>query len=86
MCLLVYLIGSAAPAFCPAQGVCNSRTTLLNAHADKSTCAQYSLWLDQHGMGEALAQIKGSLEACRPAASDKPGFEAAYPLMLQLCS
>ena len=47
---------------------------------------QYSLWLDQHSMAEALAQIRTSLEACRAAASGKPGFQDVYPLMLQLCS
>ncbi|CAL8469379.1 g8920 [Coccomyxa elongata] len=48
--------------------------------------AQYSMWLDQHSMEEALKFIRTALEACAPAARDQPGFDDVYPLMLKLCS
>lgn len=50
------------------------------------TPAQYSLWLDQHSMPEALEQIRGALDACAPAARGQPEFEAVFPLMLQIAS
>lgn len=48
--------------------------------------AQYSLWLDQHSMEEALKFIRTALEACEPAARGEPGFDKVYPLMLRLCT
>lgn len=47
---------------------------------------QYSLWLDQHSMEEALKFIRTALEACAPAARGDPGFDEIYPLMLDLCT
>lgn len=45
---------------------------------------QYSMWLDQHSMEEALRFIRSALEACAPAAEKEPGFSDIYPFMLQL--
>jgi hypothetical protein len=47
---------------------------------------QYSLWLDQHSMAEALKFIRSALEACAPAARGEPGFGDVYPLMLEVCA
>ncbi len=47
---------------------------------------QYSMWLDQHSMEEALKFIRTALEACAPAAADQPGFDDVHLLMLKLCS
>ena len=49
-------------------------------------CMQYSLWLDQHSMAEALEQIRGALDACAPAATGQPGFDEVFPLMQRLAS
>lgn len=46
---------------------------------------QYSMWLDQHSMEEALKFIRTALEACAPAARGEPGFDDVYPLMQKLC-
>ena len=52
----------------------------------KRLCAlQYSLWLDQHSMADALKYIKAALEACAPAAKSEAGYEDIYPLMYKLC-
>ncbi|CAK0784167.1 hypothetical protein CVIRNUC_007370 [Coccomyxa viridis] len=48
------------------------------------TPAQYSMWLDQHSMEEALKFIRSALEACAAAAEKEPGFSEVYPFMLQL--
>ena len=45
---------------------------------------QYSMWLDQHSMEEALRFIRSALEACASAAEKEPGFSDVYPFMLQL--
>ena len=45
---------------------------------------QYSMWLDQHSMEEALKFVRSALEACAPAAEKEPGFSEVYPFMLQL--
>ena len=45
---------------------------------------QYSMWLDQHSMEEALRFIRSALEACASAAEKEPGFSNVYPFMLQL--
>eukprot|EP00803_Ostreobium_quekettii_P000257 evm.model.scf_3361.1 EVM.evm.TU.scf_3361.1 scf_3361:10289-10660(+) len=50
------------------------------------TPAQYSHWLDQHSMEDAVKGLQASLEACRTSAKGQPGFEAIYPVMLELCS
>ncbi|EIE21637.1 hypothetical protein COCSUDRAFT_30131 [Coccomyxa subellipsoidea C-169] len=48
--------------------------------------AQYSMWLDQHSMEEALKFIRTAVEACAPAAREQPGFDDVYPVMLNLCT
>ena len=45
---------------------------------------QYSMWLDQHSMEEALKFIRSALEACAAVAEKEPGFSEVYPFMLQL--
>ncbi len=45
---------------------------------------QYSMWLDQHSMEEALRFIRSALEACASAAEKEPGFSDVYPFMLRL--
>ena len=47
---------------------------------------QYSMWLDQHSMEEALKFIRTAVEACAPAAREQPGFDDVYPVMLNLCT
>ncbi len=47
-------------------------------------CVQYSMWLDQHNMEEALRFIRSALEACAAAAEKEAGFNEVYPVMLQI--
>lgn len=47
-------------------------------------CVQYSMWLDQHSMEEALRFIRSALEACAAAAEKEAGFSEVYPVMLQI--
>ena len=56
-----------------------------SGHLRRFMLLQYSLWLDQHSMEEALRYIRTALEACEADARDEPGFDDVYPLMLQLC-
>ena len=57
-----------------------------NLESDLTVCShiQYSMWLDQHSMEEALRFIRSALEACAPAAEKEPGFSDVYPFMLQI--
>lgn len=59
----------------------------LQSPAERSGLApaQYSAWLDQHGMGEVVAGVRKSLEACRDKAQVEEGFEEVYGLMMGLC-
>ena len=61
--------------------------TALHALTLLGACAasQYSLWLDQHSMAEALRFIRTALEAFAPAAREEAGFGDVYPIMLDLC-
>ena len=55
-------------------------------HPHALCCVQYSLWLDQHSMAEALDQIRGALDACAEAARGKAGFDEVFPLMRSLAT
>lgn len=49
------------------------------------TPAQYSVWLDQHDMGEVVAGVRKALRACKKAAEGQPGFDEVYGLMASIC-
>ena len=57
---------------------------LISAVLTADLSLQYSMWLDQHSMEEALKFIRSALEACAAAAEKEPGFSEVYPFMLQL--
>ena len=61
-------------------------TTACFLTLDACTASQYSLWLDQHSMTEALKFNCSALEACASAVREEPGFGDMYQLMITLCS
>ncbi len=49
-------------------------------------CLQYSLWLDQHSMSEALKFIKGALSATAAKVDQDDACKELVGVMTQICS